>query len=563
MLRLLFEIFATLKKSSRGNFIIVSISQFFLLLFELLFLATIAPTLSILLSDDSQVIESFMKYLPENFSEFNSVNFASIFLISLVIVKFLYSSFQTYFQNLFLTNITAELSNKLYSKYLNSTYFFHIKNDSSKLYEKVFIETGQFRDFTSAVLSIISEILFLSSILVILIYFSPLVTVSSVVYLSIILGFFYLLTRGKSYKWGKERLNLDGKLTKDIIESFNSIKEIIVYNKSAHFIELIKNQNEDKSRLNAKQLTIVQFPKYCLELAMIFGLFLLIYLFKRFEYSDSQIFNIIGFLVVCLFKILPSFNKIILSFNIIKFNQSSLSIVSQALKTTGNDISPNRDTSITFSNSIELKNVSFSFDEENKILKNLNFKIKKGEKICVIGDSGSGKSTLINLLLGLFETTDGSIISDGKRIHSYNQSWFDKIGYVPQDVLVNNDTILNNITFNDEIKDEEKIVKILRQVGLEKFLENNYYSNINIGQNGRNISGGQRQRIGVARSLYGDKEILVFDEATSSLDANTEQNIFDSIVNIKNLTLVYSTHNKDLIKYADKVLNLNELDYYN
>ena len=560
MFRLLFEIFATLKKSSRSNFIIVSISQFFLLLFELLFLAAIVPTLSILLSDDSQVIEGFMKYFPDKSSEFNSVNYASIFLISLVIVKFLYSSFQAYFQNIFLTNLTAELSNKLYSKYLNSTYFFHIKNDSSKLYEKVFIETGQFRDFTSAVLSIISEILFLSSILVFLIYFNPLVTVSSAVFLSTILGFFYLLTRGKSYKWGKERLKLDGKLTKDIIESFNSIKEIIVYNKSAYFIELIKNQNEDKSRNNAKQLTIVQFPKYCLELAMIFGLFFLIYLFRRFEYSDSQIFNIIGFFVICLFKILPSFNKIILSFNIIKFNQSSLSVISQALKTNENDISTKRDTSVTFSDSIELKNVSFSFNEENKILENLNFKIKKGEKICIVGDSGSGKSTLINLLIGLFETTDGSIISDGKPIHSYNQNWFKKIGYVPQDVLVNNDTIINNITFNDEIKDEEKIIKILRQVGLEKFLENNNYSKINIGQNGRNISGGQRQRIGVARSLYQDKEILVFDEATSSLDANTEQNIFDSILNIKNLTLVYTTHNKGLIKYADKVLNLNELN---
>ena len=559
MFRLLFEIFATLKKSSRSNFIIVSISQFFLLLFELLFLAAIVPTLSILLSDDSQVIEGFMKYFPDNSSEINFVNYASIFLICLVIVKFFYSSFQAYFQNIFLTNLTAELSNKLYSKYLNSTYFFHTKNDSSKLYEKVFIETGQFRDFTSAVLSIISEVLFLSSILVFLIYFNPLITVSSLVFLSIILGFFYLLTRGKSYKWGKERLKLDGKMTKDIIESFNSIKEIIVYNKSAYFIELIKNQNEDKSRTNAKQLTIVQFPKYCLELAMIFGLFFLIYIFRRFEYSDSQIFNIIGFFVICLFKILPSFNKIILSFNIIKFNQSSLSVISQSLKTNENDISTRRNTSVTFNDAIELKNVTFSFNEENKILENLNFKIKKGEKICIVGDSGSGKSTLINLLIGLFETTDGSIISDGRPIHSYNQNWFKKIGYVPQDVLVNNDTILNNITFNDEIKDEEKIIKILRQVGLEKFLENNNYSKINIGQNGRNISGGQRQRIGVARSLYQDKEILVFDEATSSLDANTEKNIFDSILNIKNLTLVYTTHNKGLMKYADKVLNLNEL----
>ena len=113
---------------------------------------------------------------------------------------------------------------------------------------------------------------------------------------------------------------------------------------------------------------------------MIFGLFFLIYLFRRFEYSDSQIFNIIGFFVICLFKILPSFNKIILSFNTIKFNQSSLSVISQALKTNENDISTKTDTSVTFSDSIELKNVSFSFNEENKILENLNFEIKKGEK---------------------------------------------------------------------------------------------------------------------------------------------------------------------------------------
>ena len=198
MLNIILLILNSLEKKNQKKLFFVSISQFFLLFFELLFIVSIIPLFTILLSQ-KQEINTFSFFFFFFFSKINLVNFATIFLILFAFLKFVYSSLHSYYQNLYLTNITAELSNKLYSKYLNSKYFFHLYNDSSKLYEQVFTETGQFRDFTSAFLSIISEFIFLLSMLLILIFFDPLITISSVVFLLIILGFFYLITKGKSY----------------------------------------------------------------------------------------------------------------------------------------------------------------------------------------------------------------------------------------------------------------------------------------------------------------------------------------------------------------------------
>ena len=320
---------------------------------------------------------------------------------------------------------------------------------------------------------------------------------------------------------------------------------------------MIKKQNILKAKLNAKQTTIVQFPKFYLEFSMIMGVLLLLYIFRLLEYSDGQIFNIIGLLVVCLFKVLPSFNKIILSINIVKYNQASIQTISSAIKNLNKEIPPKHVESILFANSIKLKNIHFSFEKKN-ILEDFNFEINKGENICILGKSGSGKSTFINLFLGILELNKGVITVDNKKLNTYNQNWFKKIGYVPQEVLLNNDTIINNISFNEENVNERKIKNILNTLGLNEFIKNQYYKKRSIGQNGKLISGGQRQRIGIARSLYSNKEILIFDEATSSLDSKTEQTIFDSIMEIEYLTFIYSTHNRNLIKYADKIIDFDK-----
>ncbi|MDB3967752.1 ATP-binding cassette domain-containing protein, partial [Flavobacteriaceae bacterium] len=138
-------------------------------------------------------------------------------------------------------------------------------------------------------------------------------------------------------------------------------------------------------------------------------------------------------------------------------------------------------------------------------------------------------------------------------------SWLNFIGYVPQDVLLKNDTIVNNICFNDVNPNLKKIRDILKQVGLESFIKEDLYVNMSVGQNGKKISGGQRQRIGIARALYKDSEILILDEATSSLDSKTETSILESLNKLTSKTILFSTHNKSLLLFANKVINFDEV----
>ena len=163
----------------------------------------------------------------------------------------------------------------------------------------------------------------------------------------------------------------------------------------------------------------------------------------------------------------------------------------------------------------------------------INLIVNKGEKIGLIGETGSGKSTLIDLILGLIEPLNGSINVDGVNINKNIQGWQRNIGYVPQTIFLSDDTLRNNIAFGiseDEI-DESRVWKHLASSQLDTFvssLEDGV--NTKVGERGVRLSGGQRQRIGIARALYNNPNLLVFDEATSSLDYETENEIISKLI---------------------------------
>ena len=187
--------------------------------------------------------------------------------------------------------------------------------------------------------------------------------------------------------------------------------------------------------------------------------------------------------------------------------------------------------SINFNKEIELKNLNFSYDLKNSkkikfIFENLNLIIKKGDCVGIQGESGSGKSTLIDLIIGLQKPSAGKILIDGSDMDGSVESWQEIIGCVPQEVFILDDSLKKNIAFglnNQEISDE-KIKKSLEFSNLNNFLSGleNHLETI-IGENGLRLSGGQKQRIGIARAIYNNPDILIFDESTSSLDVETEE----------------------------------------
>ncbi len=214
-----------------------------------------------------------------------------------------------------------------------------------------------------------------------------------------------------------------------------------------------------------------------------------------------------------------------------------------------------------FKDKIEFSNVSFAYHENALILKNLNLEIKKAEMVGIIGPSGGGKTTLVDLMLRLFTPGSGEILIDGQSTTKINlKSWRANIGYVAQDIFLINDTIENNIKFYDEAISHEQVVQAAKMANIYDFIETlpeKFHTNI--GERGVKLSGGQRQRIALARTLARKPEILILDEATSSLDSDSEAMIQNSIKGLRGkITIVVIAHRLSTVQHADKLYAIDK-----
>ena len=219
-----------------------------------------------------------------------------------------------------------------------------------------------------------------------------------------------------------------------------------------------------------------------------------------------------------------------------------------------------------FARDIQIKNLSFCFDDgEQNVIDNLTLAINKGERIGIRGRSGAGKTTLFNLMLGFYKPTEGSILIDNQALTPENRrQWLNIVGYVSQSVFLTDGTLLENIALGiaPEQIDRERLERAIDMADLREFIDSLPQGvDTPAGECGNRLSGGQRQRIGIARALYKEAEVLFFDEATSSLDNDTEQNINNAIEqlskNNKELTIIVIAHRESSLDYCDRVLTID------
>jgi len=209
-------------------------------------------------------------------------------------------------------------------------------------------------------------------------------------------------------------------------------------------------------------------------------------------------------------------------------------------------------------NSLKLENVTLKYGELNA-LNGIDFEVKKGEKLALVGDSGGGKSSIVNLIIRFFDPTNGKISFDGQPIENFElESLRNSISMVTQRVYIFNDSIAANVAYGKEI-DKERVINALRDANALEFVEEIGGVDEVLDENGTNLSGGQRQRIAIARALYVNPKILILDEATSALDSKSEKKISDAIENItKNRITIIIAHRLSTIKNADKIAVLKQ-----
>lgn len=355
-------------------------------------------------------------------------------------------------------------------------------------------------------------------------------------------------------------------LLKRLFQSFLMIKEIKLFNKESFFINFFVTEEREFQEFQRKAFIIRSYPRVFFELLFILGMLFFVY-FKVFfsSLSITQTLPEVAILTFIIIRMLPSINKIISSAQKLnqyqKSNDQIINELDTQEKTLLNVSSKFNNENKNKFNNIELKNIKFRYSKKNKyILDNINFKISKGNYIGIVGTSGSGKSTLIDVITGLLKPESGEVTYNNQLINTSDQNWKNLFGYVPQNLNLFNDTLFTNITFENDINkvDIKNLNKSINKSGLEEVvrnLDNGIYTQI--GEYGGKFSGGEKQRISIARALYRNPEILIFDESFNSLDLNTKQKILYQIKNLSKIkTVIIISHIQDDLKDCDLIFNL-------
>ena len=482
-------------------------------------------------------------------------------LTLIFILKNIYLALLVYLQGYLIKKIRSNLGEKVFKLYLNAPFKLHYEKNPADIMRNITGETSQAVTVLLQSLNLFREILILLTIFTLLVYVDTLVSFSVFFIFTLFVGLFFYVTRQIIGKNGKIIQKYTSLKIQDINEAFGAIKEVKIFNKEK---TLEKKFNEKIHIWENSYLTnffLTSLPRLVLEAIVILSVVSIVIIFIFIDRDLNSIIPLLTLLTVAAARMLPSFNTISTALGSIKSLSPSFYLIISEIKYLEKlkfVKKENSNKELSFKKDLYFKDIDFRYGKDQKpALYNLRIKIKPGSKIGIIGKSGAGKSTFIDISLGLLEPTKGEILLDGVNILEDIIGWQSQIGYVPQDVYLLDDTIKNNITFssNDKELDLNNLNKILVTCNLEEFVKNSEKGlDTFVGDRGARISGGQKQRIGIARALYNNPKVIIFDEATSSLDLENENKIIEEIFAIdRSKTLILVTHRHQVVKNCDVV----------
>lgn len=559
--------FDILSKKELINFYLLVFLFFISTILEIFGISIFLPLLKSIIdpsfSTNNNLINNFNFFKVE--SQSNLIINYCLIIVFLFISKIFFSLISIIYFNNFIASKQKKISYFLIENYLNQKFVFFLNNNSSKLIQNSINETSQITyTYLSSVIILIPEFFFLTGIVIFLTILNPFESLIIISSLLLFLWIFYNIFKKKYLDYGIIRNENDTKRYQVLEETFGSIKDIILKNKRNFFLKRFKKHN-DASVFSSKKVMIFQsFPRFIFELLVIIS-FVLITIYLTHNNQIISILPTLGLFAAISFRAIPSINKIFSCLNNIKYSSRSIDIVIKEIKSYQNKRVINQNFKkepIIFDNEITLKNIEFKFpNTDNNIFETIDFSIKKNSFIGIMAESGVGKSTLVNIISGLLTPSNGSIFSDTKLVNTESNEWKKKFGIVPQNFFMLDDTIENNITFGDDIKKNELLFeKAIDQSESREFIESREDKFLEIiGQKGTRISGGQQQRLAIARALYFDPEILIFDEATNSLDKKTENSILNTIKKMASTkTIIQISHDPDALKYCEEIFKLSK-----
>lgn len=462
------------------------------------------------------------------------------------------------FQNYFLLSLYKRLSFSLFSSYYHRGILFISRLGSTRLgYEVNYVCYAFSMSLLSPLLNMTADVLLILLVTAVLLVYAPMtVLMLYLAFFPFMLMYIFGIKRRIRY-YGKKELLARREQTRIVTEAYKGYAELEVNHAFPSLQHSFLKGLDTISFCRLKLETVYHLPLCLSELSVVIGLTLLALS------GTGNVKVLVGIFAVGAFRLLPALRESLSAWTQIQNSVFCLRIIKAGMEDLFSTFEEKPTAGLSFEKEIAISNLSYTYPEGKRVLKEFDCTIRKGEYIGIRGSSGIGKSTLFNLLLGFLKPDGGEIRIDGVLLSAENRKlWHRRIGYVPQGVFILDGTLAENVALGCCDISKEKVKRILRQVRLDEWVDELPLGiDTLLGESGARLSGGQKQRVGIARALYKEADILLLDEATSALDTATECEINEMICGLRNdyrgLTVLSIAHRESSLAFCNRIITLN------
>jgi ATP-binding cassette, subfamily B, bacterial PglK len=539
-------------------------------LLEMIGVASILPFMAVLTNPDiidtNIILNKVFQFL-QLFGIQNNQQFLfalGILVFILLVASLTFKALVTYVQVQFIHMRQYSLGKRLVTGYLQQPYSWFLSRNSADLGTRVLSEVSNVvGGGLRPLMMLIANSMVAITITTLLIIADPKLAIVVTFSLGAAYGVVYKFVRDYLDRIGKESLRSNELRFTAISEAFGAAKEVKIGGLEQTYIKRFSDSSQIFAKHSATSTVINQLPRFALEVVAFGGIMLLILYMMSQTGNFNKALPIITLYAFAGYRLMPALQQIYASFTQLAFVRPSLESLIDDLKNLKQNEKNQDQGVLIFNNLIKLKNINYNYPNTSRTaLKDISLSIPVKTSVGLIGATGSGKTTIVDIILGLLEPQRGSIEVDGQIITQKNtRAWQRLIGYVPQHIYLSDDTVTANIAFgvNSEDVNQDNVEKVCKIANLHKFVVNELPDKYQttIGERGVRLSGGERQRIGIARALYHNPKVLILDEATSSLDNQTEKVVMEAVNNLrKDLTIISIAHRLNTVKNCDIIFQL-------
>lgn len=460
----------------------------------------------------------------------------------------------------------TSVSTRALRAYVNAPYVFHLRRHSAELSQNVLAAVPALVGLFDAVVIFVTESLVVCSMFVLLCRVAWFETLVATVVIVAPLLPFVRLSRRAYARLGSTNYALGLTLHRTLGQAFGAVKELKVLGRERFFHDEAERTLRQRARVGMRHVALENVPRLLTETSFVVGMLVLVIVLAGRPSLGSGLLPFVGLYAYAGFRIVPAAHRIAFQWSGMHYALSVTAGLWRDLTTLPSDATPSdafNGARLPFTEAIHLERVSYAYPQADApTLRELDFVVRHGECVGIVGATGAGKSTLIDVMLGLLEPTSGRIVVDGRPVAEDLRRWQRQLGYVPQLPFFIDDTVRRNIALGlpDEAIDDDRIWSSVRTAQLEELMASLPAGlDTVVGERGVRLSGGERQRLSVARALYHDPDVLVFDEATSSLDPGTERDLTRAIELLRGRkTIIIVAHRLGTVEHCDRLLLLED-----